>query len=326
MAKFLSRGELFAAIKQKSSQTRRVLWACSPQLAAGAHRVFSQEIHKNPPADVRFVFPLNEAAVKDGDVSPHEVQFLLEHLGDSAVKTNGRIDANLYIFDDSAFLTSQGLTEAALDSHTATGVMLTEPQEIEEIKGFFNQSIWQNAKPITDLKKQKKTYNTTQKNAPKPKTHTEIEEWPDDCFTTWYIGVPRNLPKKLERKVKVERAWSTGLLLVGDVGYKAYKQLELGDIAYLFNVYKKVGGVEVQLVRVQDKDRVETDEGDFHLLCRVEKNYLLQREQFHSLLNAMDIHSKNAEVPLNTQQQTLLTQALASIKTKRKRKKPPKNK
>ncbi len=106
------------------------------------------------------------------------------------------------------------------------------------------------------------------------------------------------------------------------MGYKAFKQLKLGDIVYLFNVYKKVGSVEVQLVRVQDKEKVETDEGDFHLLCQVEKNYLLPREQLHTLLNAMGMHSRNSEVPLNDQQLTQLTQALASIKTKRKTKKP----
>ena len=322
MAKFLSKAELYAAIKQKSSQTRQMLWACSATLGMGAHRVFSQDILKNSLQDVRFVFPLTEATVKEGQVSPREIQFLQEHIEGSAVKTQSSLNANLYIFDDSAFMTSAGLTEATLDSDTATGVMLTEPEEINQIREFFNLVIWQNAKSIGDLKKFKKTYNTAQKNNPtKTKTITESDDWSDTCFQKWYIGVLRKLPRKVEGKVKVERSWSTKLLLVGDVGYKAFKLLKLGDIAYLFNVFKKVGGVEVQLVRVQDKDKVETDEGDFHLLCQVEKNYLLPREQFQNLLNVMGVHSRNSEVPLNDQQLTQLTQALESIKTKRKSKK-----
>ena len=287
MAKFLSKGELYKAINQKSSETRRMLWACSSTLGMGAHRVFSQDILKNSPLDVRFVFPLTEATVKEGEISPHEIQFLQEHLDGSAVKTQSSLNANLYIFDDSAFVTSVGLTEASFDSETAAGVMLTEPEEIDQIKAFFNQIIWQNAKSTGDLKKFKKTYNTAQKNNPtKTKKLPEANDWSDTSFQKWYIGVLRKLPRKVEGKVKVERSWSTKLLLAGDVGYKAFKQIKLGDIAYLFNVFKKVGGVEVQLVRVQDKDKVETDEGDFHLLCQVEKNYLLPREQLQNLLNA----------------------------------------
>lgn len=323
MAKFLSKGELYAAIKQKSSQTRQIMWACSSTLGIGAHRVFSQDILKNSPLDVRFAFPLTEATVKENQVSPHEIQFLQEHIDGSLVKTHSNFYANLLIFDDSAFVTSAGLTQAALDGDTATGVMLTEPEEVDQIKTFFNQAIWQNAKSTGDLKKLKKTYNITQKNnLSKTKTNAEIEGWPDTSFQKWYIGVLHKLPRQVESKVRVERSWSTKLLFVGDVGYKAFKQLRLGDITYLFNVYKSVGGVEVQLARVHDKEKVETDEGDFHLLCQVEKNYLLPREQFHDLLNAMGIHSKNSEVPINDQQMILLSEALASIKTKRKTKKP----
>ena len=167
MAKFLSKGELYAAIKQKSSETRQMLWACSSPLGTGAHRVFSQEILKNSPPDVRFVFPINEAAVKEGEVSPHRNTVPPRaHRGERCKNPMSSLNANLYIFDDSAFVTSAGLTEAALDSETATGVMLTEPEEVDQIKDFFNQNIWQNAKSIGDLKKFKKTYNISPKKQP----------------------------------------------------------------------------------------------------------------------------------------------------------------
>ena len=60
MARFLCNTELYEIILQKSLDTRNILWVCSPSLGLGAHRVFSQEILKNPPADIRFIFQVND--------------------------------------------------------------------------------------------------------------------------------------------------------------------------------------------------------------------------------------------------------------------------
>ena len=79
MAKFLYSAELYETVLQKSLETKEVLWASSRSLSIGAHRVFSQEILNNPPADLRFVFRMNDFAVKEDEVNPYEVQYILQH-------------------------------------------------------------------------------------------------------------------------------------------------------------------------------------------------------------------------------------------------------
>ncbi len=207
--------------------------------------------------------------------------------------------------------------------------VLIDGSEFDEIKKFFTEKLWANAKPIGDLKKLKLTWNLSQKNAAKkgklkkPKQQNSIKEWTDDYANSWYIGVANRLPTKTERRIKQETGWGTELLVVGDVGYPAYKQLKLGDITYLVNLYKKHGKIEVELAHVFDKSRIETDEGDLHLACRAEKRYLLSREQFYQLLKTMNIHSRTSETTINGAQLKLLNDCLASIKQKRKRSKPP---
>jgi hypothetical protein len=80
MTKFLSCGELYETIQQKSIEAKEILWISSPYLGLDAHTIFSQEILKNPPTDIRFVFRVDEAAVKEGKVNPYEIQYSFEHL------------------------------------------------------------------------------------------------------------------------------------------------------------------------------------------------------------------------------------------------------
>src|SRR4030042_6451186 len=86
MAKFLSCSELYETIQQKSSQTKNSLWVCSAQLGSGAHNIFSQEILKKPPSDIRFLFQLNDASIQLGQINPYEIQYLAEHLDGATVK------------------------------------------------------------------------------------------------------------------------------------------------------------------------------------------------------------------------------------------------
>ncbi len=110
MAKFLSRSELIDTIQKKSLETKEVLWVCSPDLGSGAHNVFSQEILKNPPSDIRFVFSVNDLSVKQGKISPYEIQFFMEQFKDGCLKSLDSFHSNMYVFDDSAVLTSANLT------------------------------------------------------------------------------------------------------------------------------------------------------------------------------------------------------------------------
>src|SRR5271157_3706935 len=99
MNRFLSRGELYETIQQKSSETKEVLWVCSPNLGLNAHKIFSQEILKNPPTDIRFVFRVDDIAVKKGEVNPYEIQYFTEHFNSGSVRTHETFNSNIYVFD-----------------------------------------------------------------------------------------------------------------------------------------------------------------------------------------------------------------------------------
>ena len=327
MGKFLSCTELYEAIQQKSSQTKEILWVSSVHLGFGAHKIFSQEIVKNPPSDIRFVFPLNDMTVKRGEINPYEIQYLKERFKDESVKANDRTYSNIYIFDNSALITSANLTKTAFENNIEVGVMLDD-SEVDKIKSFFNQNLWQNAKPISDLKKQKQLWNLTQKlaaknanpNPKKTKPHTNIIDWTDEHVNTWYIGVLNRLPAKTVKKIKKETNWEAELLLVGDIGFKAFRDLKLGDLTYLADLNKTRGKIHMQLARVHDKSRVETDSGDLHLACQVQKNFILEREKFYETLKNIGINSRSYEMKLEDEQLKRLSDILSTVKPIRKKK------
>jgi hypothetical protein len=215
------------------------------------------------------------------------------------------------------------LTKAAFETNIEAGVLL-EGTEAEEAKSFFNESLWNSAKSLGDLKKYKHMWNISQKTAKnssikKVKPHTEIKEWTNAYINTWYIGVPKWISPKFERKIKKETNWSTNCSVLGDIGYTTFLQLKLGDNAYVADLSKR-GKIVIELARIIDKARIETDEGDYHTAFKSEKAYTLQREPFHEMLKKADIKSKTSEIPLNTEQLNQIANVLSSIKRKRKRK------
>jgi hypothetical protein len=323
MARFLCNTELYEIILQKSSDTKNILWVCSPSLGLGAHRVFSQEILKNPSADIRFIFQVNDFNVDSGRVNPYEIQYLLEHFKDISIKSHEDFNSNIYIFDDSALITSATLTEAAFESNIEAGVLL-EGADAEQVKSFFTESLWNNSKSIGELKKYKLMWNLAQKatkkgNMKKVKPHTKIKDWTNAYINTWYIGVPKGISAKSERKVMKETSWPTALSVLGDVGYHAFTQIKLGDYAYIADLSKR-GKVEIKFAKITDKARVETDEGDFHCAFEVEKKYELEREKFFEMLKNSKINSKTSETILSDDQLKQVDNVLSSIKKKRKHK------
>ena len=323
MAKFLYSAELYETVLQKSLETKEVLWASSRSLSIGAHRVFSQEILKNPPSNIRFIFPVNDLTVTRGEVNPYEIQYFLEHFKGISIKCHENSHSNIYIFDNSALITSATLTEAAFESNIESGVLLEGP-DVEEVKYFFTQSLWNNSKSIGDLKKYKIMWNLAQKTTKqgiqkKPKTHTQIRNWTNIYINTWYIGVSKWLSKKSENKIKKETNWPIDLSVLGDISYHTFTQVKLEDHAYIAD-FSKRGKIEIESGRIIDKAHVETDEGDFHFAFEIEKKYALEREPFFEMLKNAAIKSKTSEVILNDDQLNQLTEVLSSIKRKRKRK------
>ena len=323
MARFLHNTQLYETILQKSLETKETLLVCSTSLDSGAHQVFSQEILKTPPADMRFIFQVNDLAIKRGEVNPYELQYLIEHFKSIRIRSSDNFHSNIYIFDNSALITSATLTKAAFETNIEAGVLL-EGTEVEEVREFFNERLWNSAKNIGDLKKYKHLWNLAQKTTKKSsikkvKPHTEIKGWTNAYINTWYIGVPKWLSPKFERDVKKETNWPTNLSVIGDVGYSAFLQLKLGDIAYIADLGKR-GKIGIELIHIIDKARVETDEGDYHAVFEIEKTYILQREQFYEMLKNANIKSKTSEIILNNDQLNQIASALSSIKRKRKRK------
>jgi len=323
MARFLCNTELYETVLQKSLETKEVLWASSRSLSLGAHRVFSQEILKNPPTDIRFIFPVNDLTVKRGEVNPYEIQYLLEHFEGINIKCRENFHSNIYIFDNSALITSATLTDEAFESSIESGVLL-EGSDVEEVKAFFIQSLWNDAKSMGDLKKYKIIWNLSQKTTKpvfqkKIKTRTQIKNWTNAYVDTWYFGVTKWLSKKFENKIKKETNWATDLSVLGDISYRAFTQIKLQDNAYIAD-FSKRGKIEIELGKITDKARVETDEGDFHCAFEVDKKYSLEREPFFEMLKNAAIKSKTAEVILNDVQLNHVTEVLSSIKRKRKRK------
>jgi hypothetical protein len=325
MPAFLSGSQLLETIKQKTMETKNVLWICSPHLGSGAHSVLSQNISKSPPVDTRLIFNLNEAAVKQGETDPYEAQYLLEHIKDSAMRSIGNFHSNIYIFDDSAVVTSATFTLMAFESNIEVGVLL-ECQQLDEIRRFFETSLWQTAKPISDLTKLKNIWNLSQKNLTtgtqkKLKTHTKVSGWTDDQINTWYMGITANLPHKTERKIKKETNWAN-VSIVGDVGYQAFKTLKLGDLAFIANLASNRSQIEIKLAKIFDKSRVETDQGDHHLAYQTVKQFYIERKRLLQILATASIQLKHESL-LSTEQQKQMESVLSSSRrkaTKKKRK------
>ena len=324
MARFLSCSELYETIQQKSLEAREVLWVCSPYLGSDAHEIFSQEIIKNPPADIRFVFRVNDVTVKRGEVNPYEIQYLIEHFKNSSIRSHDTFHSKIYIFDSSALITSANLTKTAFESNIEAGILLDGPQ-VDEVKNFFNKSLWENSKPVKDVKKFKRIWNIGKRSestdySGKTKPHTKIEKWTDDYVSTWYFSIFSQMPRKTERKIQKEADWTKKLALVGDIGPDTFKQLKLGDLAFLADLTKKrLSRINVEFARVFDKSRVETDYGDLHFAYEVKKTYSIEKTGFDEMLKIANIAVKSSEIRLNQDQIILMVKNLSPSKAKKRR-------
>ena len=306
MTRFLSCNELYETIQQLSFEAKEVLWVCSPSLGFGAHEVFSQEILRNPPADIRFIFRVTDEAVKKGEVNPYEVQYFMEHFPNSFVRSHESFHSQIYIFDKSALITSVSLTKNDFENNTEAGVLLDDSQ-VDAVKAFVTSTLWENTKPVKDLKKYKKIWSTPKKNAPtsnlkKTKTATKIKPWTDDYIAKWYFAIPSQISKKTEHTIKKETNWATDLSLMADIGPSAFKHLKLGDLAYIADPTKRSRKIKVEFAQIFDKSKVETDEGDMHFAYQTRKSYLIERKRFYEMLQNATIGLKNSEIMLNEYQ------------------------
>ncbi len=325
MAKFVSSTQLYETVRQKSKETRDILWVCSSNLGLDAHEVFSQETIQHAPLDVKFIFTINDVSVKACEVNPYEVQFFMDHFKNSAIRSLDELHSNIYLFDNSALIASAGLTKNAFESNWEAGVLL-EGLEIDPVKGFFCENLWEKAKPIKDVRKFKKMWNPEKWTIPiritsKGRPQTKIENWKDDSVSTWYFSVLDSTTKKAVRKIQKEAHWAKQLELVSDIGPNAFRQLKLGDLTFIVDLTKKrTNNITVKLARIFDKSRVETDGGDLHFAYETKRAYSTERNRLCEMLEAAGIHAKNSEILLNQDQAKIITDLLSSSKAKKRRK------
>ena len=318
MARFLSGTKLYETIQQMSREVKETLWVCSPYVGFDAHEIFSQELLKNPPSDIRFIFRINDCIVKRGDTNPYEVEYFMEHFKNSIVKSQESFQSRIYIFDKLALLTSANLTKTDFESNVESGVLL-EGAEVDEVKSFFATVLWEKAKQVKDLRNYKKIWSISKKNVPvrnikKTKTLNQIKKWTDEFINTWYFALPEQTTKKTDRKIKKETNWPTKIEVMPDIGPSSFKLLKIGDLAFIANLSKRQIKIPVEFAQIYDKSKVETDQGDLHFAYETRKTYLVDRNRFYDMLQNATIGLKNSEILLNEYQLTQINKTLSPKK------------
>ncbi len=311
MTRFVKGSDLYDLMQQKSAYVKDTLWVCSPNLGTKAHQIFSQNIIKSPPRDAKFVFRVNETSVKKGEVDPYEVQYFIEHFKN--VKTYDSFDCKIFVFDDSTVFCSANLTNAAFECNTEAGVLL-ENQETKEIRDFFMADLWDKASTIKNLEKYKRIWNrvnaTARSSSYKLKKHTQIKEWTEDGVSTWYYNTPFYFSKKTKQKIMKEATLPKTLGIMGDIHISAFRNMKLGDLAIVTDFNKKRGLIEVELGRVFDKCKVETDDGDYHFAYEILKTYKTNRDKLVTTLDKLKIHKKS-DIKLTDEQVQTITNTLS---------------
>jgi hypothetical protein len=322
MVRFLSEKELYPVVLKESAKARNILWVCSPYLGWDAHHVFSPQIMKTPPRDIRFVFRLNNLSVKRGEVNPHEIEYFLEHFRNSSVKTNDNFHSKIYIFDNSALITSANLSKRAFERNIEVGVFLQHKQT-EKVKDFFER-LWDISERVDNLDNFKNEWNKTRtdreriedsslKKAIKP--HTKIQLWNEDTANKWFIHITGELPSKTEKAILADTHWSDQLHLIADLKPQTYESLRLGDIVYAFStISKNKNVVEFEEGLVKDKRKIETEEGKYHLvheaLGKRKHSFSLNKGEFIQLKKRININKNDYEVLLNETQADILNKNL----------------
>lgn len=317
MAKFLSEKELYPEVRERSAQTKNVLWVCSPYLGLNAHEVFSQEIAKNPPKDVRFIFKLEMQSVKKGAVNPHEIEYFQKHVKKCKIKTNNTFHSKIYVFDGSALVASANLSKKAFEKSIEAGVILTGEQ-VKKVKRRFKR-LWKSSDPIENLDDYKKAWaiaagardKSDYHSKPKVKAHTTVDLWDEEIENKWLLHITGETSKKTQRLIHEATNWTENEELVSDLNFETFNSLGTGDIIYLQIDYEKNRVPEIEKGRVIDKQEVETGSGgSYHVAYTSIKKKKVEKSMLAECLEELRIENSREEVPLSNQQAKLLEQLL----------------
>jgi len=317
MARFLSEKELYPTVLKNSANAKNILWVCSPYLGLDSHEVFSQKIMETPPKNIRFVFRLNTLAVRRGEVNPYEIEYFMEHFRRSSIRTNDTFHSKIYIFDDSALVTSANLSKRAFQTSIEAGVLLQQEQ-VKRVKSFFER-LWKTSKPIRNLDGYKSAWN---KARGKRKTseeqysqrsispHTRIKPWNEDAANKWFMLVTEEMTEKTENAIYKATHWARKHGLLANLKHKTYESLKLGDIVYIFNFTDKSKNlVKIEEARVKDKRDIKTDDGNCHFVYEKMNGSSIKKDEFSQLIKKAKLGKADEKI-LNRKQTNILREAL----------------
>jgi len=293
MTRFLSEKELYPVVRQLSSKSEDVFWVASPYLGLRAHQVFSHKIVDAPPKDVRFIFGLDERAVGEGAVNPHEIEYFQKLFDNRNIRTNSALHAKLYIFDKKALVTSANLSQTAFQRNIEVGA-LVEGEQVEKIKRFYVK-LWNDSDPIGNLDNYKKIWDRARRTKEwdessgiyrkSKRRHTKIEPWGEQ-FLGWIIPVFEEMKPETASKVRRATGWKPPNWITG-IDREIFDLMKKGHVVFLVNMFSK--RKTLSMVRVKDKQRVETEEGDYHFAYRPEKDAEVGIDKIMNELTRLDL-------------------------------------
>jgi len=317
MAKFLSEKELYPTILKNSANAKNIFWVCSPYLGLDSHEFFSQKIIETPPKDIRFVFRLNKLSVSRGEVNPHEIEYFMEHFRSSSIRTNDAFHSKIYIFDNSALVTSANLSKSAFQTNIEAGVLLQQGQA-KKAKSFF-ESLWKISKPIRNLDGYKTAWNKAKAKrktvenqySKRPVTlHTRIKPW-NYVANKWFMRITKKMTKKTENTIYKDTGWARKFGLIADIERKTFESLRLGDIVYIFDFTgRRKNVVKIEEARIKDKRYKETDEGNYHFIYEKIDGSTIKKNEFNQLMKKAKL-GKIDEKMLDRKQANILKKAMA---------------
>jgi hypothetical protein len=219
------------------------------------------------------------------------MEYFLQHFKNSSIRVDNTFHSKIYIFDNSALVTSANLSKTAFGKNIEAGVLLQHNQA-EEAKRFFER-LWRKAKRVPNLNEYKTIWNATnskrrihsdQDHVSRSKPHTKIISWNDDNAESWLFVTSEFMSDRTKEIIEKETNWNE-MEILSDLSHQTYSEVKLGDIIYICDISDKLDRtVEIQEGRVKDKRRIVIPNGggNYHIAYEEKQTKRLRRNLFDS--------------------------------------------
>ena len=196
--------------------------------------------------------------------------------------------------------------------------------QVSEVKSFFEKSLWDKAKTLKNIENYKRIWNKRRKgksngHIKKLKPHTKMKKWLNEDASTWYFSITDKLKKPVENKIFKKQIGQEVLMCWAILTPSLILELKLGDLAFMPNLIKKnQSKIKVLFVRIKDKSKVETEQGDFHFAFETEeRTYPIGKSRFDEMLENAKIALDDTDFRLNQNQIQLMKNILSSSSSKK---------